>query len=730
MRYVLAGLCIAGALAAQPQQQQQASNPPAASGQSPTFRTGTAEVLVDLVVRDRRGRPIKDLKPDEIEILENGVKQNVRSMQLLEGGEFTEAVAGGAAAPGERKRLDPMRQLRLVVLVFDRLGPDGRRLSRQAALELFKEPLEQNLYYSVIWLDPRMRVMQPFTNDLALLRRAVERVSGAGSTSFSSQGDSLRIANEQSQANAQSAIAAELAANSGQRPQQGASENMAAAAMAAVIARMNKASEDLSRQMQGGQSITGLWAAVQGLHQLEGRKTVLYFSEGLQLPQNVYHLFQGMIGEANRFNVAIYPIDARGLEISAQGQENLGGMVTQSRQMRTGLENRQSEVNEDARIDTIRRNVQGNLQELAEATGGFLIADSNDLRIPMRRVTEDVMTHYELTYAPANQDWDGKLRALTVRIKRGGVNVQSRNGYFALPPEMQGVLFPHEVPLLRALSSTPLPRNIEYRAAAFRFAPQGEETQSAFDIEIPMKNLQFRQDVGKSTFDTHVSFLVLMKDAQGVVRRKVTRDVPYTGPLDKIDQFRAGSFSYNEYFNLPPGRYVMETAIIDRIAEKVSAKKSIYVVPQSATGALSLSSPAMVRRIEAAAAAPEVSAEADAIRANDPFRFPGGKVIPSLDWTVVGGKGAALSLYFVVYPVVGMNDKPALTIEFYSEGKLIARGQPELPAADGKGRIPYLATSTIESLAPGMYDVRILVTQGKLAAEERASFTVEQEPAK
>src|SRR5580692_2182453 len=83
---------------------QQPAQPPATN-----IKTNVDEVLLDLVVRDKKGKPITDLTPEEIAITDNGAKQSILSFRQVRG---TEAVsATGASMP-----LDPLRQIRLVTL--------------------------------------------------------------------------------------------------------------------------------------------------------------------------------------------------------------------------------------------------------------------------------------------------------------------------------------------------------------------------------------------------------------------------------------------------------------------------------------------------------------------------------------------------------------------------------------------------------------------------------------
>jgi len=99
--------------------------PGLSAGPSPEARppllapVGTERVEVDLVVRDKDGRLVRDLRLDEVEVLEDGVRQDVESLILVE------HAAGG----------EPGAEPVYVALAFDRLGPASRRFARRAALE-------------------------------------------------------------------------------------------------------------------------------------------------------------------------------------------------------------------------------------------------------------------------------------------------------------------------------------------------------------------------------------------------------------------------------------------------------------------------------------------------------------------------------------------------------------------------------------------------------------------
>src|SRR5262249_10134919 len=131
----------------------------------------------------------------------------------------------------------------------------------------------------------------------------------------------------------------------------------------------------------------------QGTTPASGRKTMIYLSEGIQVTSNVKPHLDALLVISNRSKVWIYPSDARGL-LSAReglaGSTDLAGAATQSqRQMAsrgTGPVSRADVMIGEQAEEAIRKNVQNTLAELAENTGGFLIANTNDLRIGMRKV--------------------------------------------------------------------------------------------------------------------------------------------------------------------------------------------------------------------------------------------------------------------------------------------------------------------------------------------------------
>src|SRR5215475_9232044 len=450
---------------------------PRNSDQGATVRIGSEEVLLDVVARDKKGRPVTDLKADEIEVYEDGVKQQINSFRKVEKTDLIEGAGGSNNAAGNAagNAVDPLRQINLVTMVFERLNNEGRSLARDAAREFLKSELRRNVMVAVFALDQRLQVLQQFTNDGAKLSAAVDRATGAASSQFAEQSEAIQRELEnllRAQANLEAASGAAQSAGAG------IGQAVVEARLAEVTTNMLRQTDDAQRAQQGAASVFSLLSLVRGQQRLAGRKTVLYFSEGLQLTPNLAPVFRNAVSAANRANVSFYAIDARGLQTARQADAARESLAAAARANEQQMRSRGGQAVTPEQIkamdnaeSSILKNAQENLASLAASTGGFLVANTNDLRSPMRRVAAELSSYYEISYVPQVREYDGKFRGIAVKTSREDVVLQTRSGYFALPPDEDGghALPGFEPPLLAALSSAKPPRDFDYRATAMRF---------------------------------------------------------------------------------------------------------------------------------------------------------------------------------------------------------------------------------------------------------------------
>ena len=138
------------------------------------FRVDTEVVLLDVVVRDKKGRSVRDLRPEEIEVYEDGVRQQVGQLPLPRlardrrgprGRAGRGAFRRGRAAAAAPPKPGESRHLNLVTLLFDQLGPDGRSIARKAALSFLELENRPDVYVSVFQIGESLRLLQQFTTD-------------------------------------------------------------------------------------------------------------------------------------------------------------------------------------------------------------------------------------------------------------------------------------------------------------------------------------------------------------------------------------------------------------------------------------------------------------------------------------------------------------------------------------------------------------------------------------
>jgi hypothetical protein len=114
----------------------------------------------------------------------------VKSFRLVQGAEAIDAPVAGSGE-GKHVQLDPLRQIRLVTLIYQGLDLTARKMARDASLDLLKSDLPQNVYMAVMVIDHQLEAIQQFTNDRELLKKAVLRATGGDNQNF--VGDTDRV---------------------------------------------------------------------------------------------------------------------------------------------------------------------------------------------------------------------------------------------------------------------------------------------------------------------------------------------------------------------------------------------------------------------------------------------------------------------------------------------------------------------------------------------------------
>ncbi len=116
----------------------------------------------------RKANRSRTSKQEDLAVSDNGVKEQPTSFRLVQGAE-------AISQSGATTKLDPLRQLRLVTLAFEAMSdPTQRKTARTGAVDLVKGEQGANVFYSVVVIDTRLLVLQPFTSDKDALVKAIE----------------------------------------------------------------------------------------------------------------------------------------------------------------------------------------------------------------------------------------------------------------------------------------------------------------------------------------------------------------------------------------------------------------------------------------------------------------------------------------------------------------------------------------------------------------------------
>src|SRR5579871_442119 len=683
------------------------------------------EVLLDVVVRDKKGHAVTNLDQRLFTVLDEGVPRDITSFRLVKGAEAISLGNGGAAAT---QTLDPIRQIRLVTLIFDKMSQSERVFARQAAMELLKTELPPNRYMAVFTLGNELQAIQGFTNKRDLLMKAVDKPTSRPSSQFSADNDQLRE-------EAEKALGANQTGNQDMITRLGqlaANVTTPAAGFDAIFVRsmieMISFGERSEMSYAGRSTIWALLAAVRGQSQLPGRKALLYFSEGFAIPQGAEDEFRAVISAANRNNLSFYPVDAHGLASTGgnkKATEGLSGAMAASSQSSVlglgGADVFQPKteivMSADLAINANRMNIQDTLAMLADQTGGFLTANTNDFTTPMHRVMDEIDTYYEITYIPHVEKYDGKFRHISVKVANNDLTVQSRAGYFALPPDLVRTsgLNSYEIPLLHTLTDMRVNRAMPFESGGMHFRGDGNMETCGVLIDMPLSNVTLREERGKDKITGGFAYLALIKDVKGAVVKKLQGEMPLELTKDQALSLKQSRFTDVDYVDLPAGYYTLEVAVLDRESAQTSARRSAMFIPKRREG-LAMSSVALIRKWR--------PKEPDA-GADDPFVVGDKTVTPSLLPKINKSLSTSLPFYLVVYPSAKNPAKPEISIEFDRQGVVKRVAAAPMDAPDAEGRIQYVANAPIGQFDPGSYAVRFLVRQGTEVAEEHFSINLE-----
>lgn len=481
------------------------ARPPEAAQDRPTFRVSTRLVEVSVVVRGRDGRPITDLTAGDFQLFDGGAEQRIElfSTDARTDARPTPFAAGRpAASPGTFSNQVDRRGSATVVL-FDKLNTAAAdQIFARENLVAFLKQIKPEDRVSVYVFDGRVRILHDFSNDTASLLRAVARLDAATSADLSgSEGIPADHANTGD---------AEVDAQ-----------------FAAALAGINR---EMAAHYQGRRieaTVSALTAIANRLTTVEGRKSLVWITSSIPLPRDRIGkspsaVIQEMTRPLNDANVAVYPVDARGLV----------GAVT------FGPQGRASFTSFASAVGPIE-----SMQTVAEETGGRAFFNTNDIRSSVRRAVDDGGMTYTLGYYPSHGRWDGRYRRIAVKVGRKGVDVRHRNGYVA---DAASGVASRDRAIVAAIESPLEATGVGLTAQVERAADGGVKMAVMF----APSTITLNQSDGE--WHGTIDLVVAQVLPNGTSRRDVSRSIDLRMTPERYEVFRKNGFSLDATVPLHP----------------------------------------------------------------------------------------------------------------------------------------------------------------------------------
>jgi VWFA-related protein len=416
-------------------------SPSATPQDPPVFGARADLVVIDLIATDGDGRLVTDLRAEEIEVQEEGKRQRVEFARFVAAGDHEATATGalpspptetGAPAP-PAVRQAPGSPLSLVVVVDLATMPfDLLAHTREAVVRMARERLEPGTRLMLVTLDRGLQVRQPFTDEVPAFVAAVEKIrpsAGDGDSSLADLVDRVEDTCDGTPGAVANAVALGRAyVENARLGLTAAADGLGALAryLAPLPGRKHVVFYSTGYPMQPASiAATVVESICEGQPQASGSGR-----SGMQAGPSEAHtalrvgaqidsagLLRALVDEANRAQVSVYTVDARGLVSDAVPARSR----VPTRLARGGAAQRVTQQSVRA--------PQEILYSIADGTGATASVNTNELARGMEAAAKDARGYYLLAYAPPGGRKEGRFYPIEVKVARPGLHVRYRRGY-------------------------------------------------------------------------------------------------------------------------------------------------------------------------------------------------------------------------------------------------------------------------------------------------------------
>jgi VWFA-related protein len=635
-------------------------------------------VLVNVTVRDKNGKFIEGLKPENFTIIEDNKPQKIVSFDVenvdavpapdvtqakpLPGPSSDQATPKTAAANAAAQ----FKDRRLIVLFFDlsAMEPDEIDHAVTSAEHYVDSQMAPADLVSIVSLGSSLLVNQDFTTDHELLKKQLQAFSSGGGQGFE-EGTTGTT---------------EGTPDTGQP-------------FTADDTEYNIFNTD--RRLEALRSVAEKLAYVQQ------KKSLIYFSSGMDRTgiENQSEL-RAAVNAAVRSNLAIYTMDMRGLQALVAGGE------AQSASLR-GV----SAYSGQSTLNALNSNftTQETLVTLASDTGGRAFLDSNDFSKIFKGVQQDTSTYYLLGYHSTNPARDGHYRRIVVKSSVPGVKMDYRRGYYAPADYQHSTKDDKERQLEEELASELPATDLPLYLGVAYFRLEANKFFVPMSLVVPGSQIPFvrSSDQDKATLD--VIGMVLDSDHHPLNRFRETVKLA----VNTSAEVQKKNVQYDTGMSLLSGKYHLKFVVRENQTGRLGSFETDIEVPDLKSYPLKMSSVVLASQVQPA----KKSANPN------PLVHDGSEIIPSI--THVFSASQHLLLYYEVYdptqpPAAASagagGQKPGirlLTNVAFFQGKAKTYESSlveltELNARDRKAAVFQLDVP-LTSLKPGFYTCQINV---------------------
>jgi VWFA-related protein len=488
-----------------------AAQQPAAEPQPLVFGASADLVIIDLIATNDSGRLVKDLRPDEVEVYEEGKRQRVEFVRLVQAGPEGPDEPDVESPPSQATEHTNVSATVNLVVVVDvaSMTSDVLARTRDAVLAMARVEMQLGSRIMLVSLDRGMHVRQSLTDEIERFSAAVKALPAPV---VEAEASVWTLIDEVEEAcGALRGTPAEFTP--------GGIQN------AVTVAR----SWVENARLGMGTAYSGVGSLARYLGSLPGRKHVVFYSGGYPMDPSAIAesvlvelcgssavgprgqpvmseiqsslrstmkidsagMLHELLDDANRAQVSIYTVDARGLVGDA--------MPVQSRVPRR--------IARGAAAQQISQRVVRSPQEMlysiAEGTGGAASLNTNELERGMRSAARDARGYYLLAYAPSGSRKEGRYYSIEVKLSRPGLRARYRRGYEWLSEARR-----QERALASALRFPGL-----YAEDGLALDPWIEAGKLNVAVILPTRSLVFRTEAGLHKNDLVVQGL--LRDARG-----------------------------------------------------------------------------------------------------------------------------------------------------------------------------------------------------------------------